>query len=414
MPSRSAVASRNVPAHDPAHALDDPSPLRSTPRRSSAARPRTSAVMARELGLPVPPGFVDHDRDVPGVPGEWLAGRPRRGAARPDAELEAAVGRRLRRRRGPVARQRPVRGAGLDARDDGHDPGPRPQRRHDGRSGPRCAATRRSPDTAASASRPASGRSSASDDVPDGPVAPAAPRDRGRLPVLEQRPGTGLSPEGGHRRRPRDRGDRPGDGLRQPRSDSATGVLFTRNPATGEPTLYGDILFDAQGEDVVAGTHQTEPIAVLDERMPAVAAELAARADRLERHYADLCDIEFTIEDGRLWMLQVRVGKRSPQAALRIAVDMAEDETFPLSRAEAVERVAPLLADPPTIATSRQQPSPAAGDRPAGLARDRERPDRHAPRRPPWRPPTQGGRRSSSGPRPRPTTSTGWPARPGS
>ena len=78
---------------------------------------------------------------------------------------------------------------------------------------------------------------------------------------------------------------------------------------------------------------------VLDERLPAVAAELREHAARLEHHYADLCDIEFTIEAGRLWMLQVRVGKRSPQAALRIAVDMAEDAAFPLSRAEAVERV---------------------------------------------------------------------------
>jgi pyruvate,orthophosphate dikinase len=142
-------------------------------------------------------------------------------------------------------------------------------------------------------------------------------------------------------------------------AESATGVLFTRNPATGEPTLYGDVLFDAQGEDVVAGTHRTEPIAALDERMPAVAAELRGYADRLERHYADLCDIEFTIEDGRLWMLQVRVGKRSPQAALRIAVDMAEDDAFPLSRSQAVQRVAPLLGHPPTIATSR-----SSSDRP--------------------------------------------------
>ena len=134
---------------------------------------------------------------------------------------------------------------------------------------------------------------------------------------------------------------------------SATGVLFTRNPATGEPTLYGDVMFDAQGEDVVAGTHATEPIAVLDARLPAVAAELREDASRLEHHYADLCDIEFTIEDGRLWMLQVRVGKRSPQAALRIAVDMAEDETFPLTRAEAVERVAALLAHPPTATVER-------------------------------------------------------------
>ncbi len=134
---------------------------------------------------------------------------------------------------------------------------------------------------------------------------------------------------------------------------SATGVLFTRNPATGEPTLYGDILFDAQGEDVVAGTHRTEPISALDERLPAVAAELRNDAMQLERHYADLCDIEFTIEQGRLWLLQVRVGKRSPQAALRIAVDMARDDTFPVSRAVAVERVASLLAHPPTIARVR-------------------------------------------------------------
>ncbi len=133
---------------------------------------------------------------------------------------------------------------------------------------------------------------------------------------------------------------------------SATGVLFTRNPATGEPTLYGDVMFDAQGEDVVAGTHRTEPIDVLDERLPSLAAELRGYATRLERHYADLCDIEFTIEEGRLWMLQVRVGKRSPQAALRIAVDMAQDESFPVSRADAVGRVASLLAHPPTTSSA--------------------------------------------------------------
>jgi pyruvate, orthophosphate dikinase len=136
-------------------------------------------------------------------------------------------------------------------------------------------------------------------------------------------------------------------------ADSATGVLFTRDPASGEDRLYGDILFDAQGEDVVAGSHATEPIAVLDERLPEVAAELRTAADRLERHYADLCDIEFTIEQGRLWLLQTRVGKRSPAAALRIAVEMAEEEGFPLTRAEAVARVDSLLADPPRSATSR-------------------------------------------------------------
>jgi pyruvate,orthophosphate dikinase len=136
-------------------------------------------------------------------------------------------------------------------------------------------------------------------------------------------------------------------------SDSGTGVLFTRNPATGEPARYGDVLFDAQGEDVVAGTHRPEPIAVLDTRLPAVARELRAAAERLERYYADLCDIEFTIEEGKLWLLQVRVGKRSPQAALRIAIDMAEDPDFPLTHEQAVRRVLPLLADPPRVATER-------------------------------------------------------------
>ncbi len=135
--------------------------------------------------------------------------------------------------------------------------------------------------------------------------------------------------------------------------DSATGVLFTRNPATGENVLYGDVMFRAQGEDVVAGTHATEPVSCLDTRMPEVGAQLRGYAAALERHYADLCDIEFTIEQGTLWMLQVRVGKRSPQAALRIAVEMAEDPDFPVSRSEAVRRVAALLADPPTMVAER-------------------------------------------------------------
>ena len=136
-------------------------------------------------------------------------------------------------------------------------------------------------------------------------------------------------------------------------ANSATGVVFTRNPATGAPGLYGDVLFDAQGEDVVAGTHATEPVGALDDRLPEAATALRESADRLERHYADLCDIEFTIERSRLWMLQVRVGKRSPQAALRMAVEMAVDPSFPLSRTEAVERVASLLVDPPKASTGR-------------------------------------------------------------
>jgi pyruvate, orthophosphate dikinase len=153
--------------------------------------------------------------------------------------------------------------------------------------------------------------------------------------------------------------------------DSGTGVLFTRNPSTGEQKLYGDVMFNAQGEDVVAGTHATLPIADLDRRMPDVARELRRYAELLERHHADLADIEFTIEDGRLWMLQVRVGKRSPRAALRMAIDMAEDPTFPLSRDEAVRRVLPHLADPVRVfVRDRESPAPIARGLPAspGLA----------------------------------------------
>jgi pyruvate, orthophosphate dikinase len=132
-------------------------------------------------------------------------------------------------------------------------------------------------------------------------------------------------------------------------ADSGTGVLFTRNPSTGERELYGDVMFNVQGEEVVAGGHRPQPLSVLEERLPRVAAELRRDADLLERHYRDLCDVEFTIELGRLWLLQARVGKRSPRAALRIAIEMAEDPGFPCSRDEAVRRVAHLLADPPQI-----------------------------------------------------------------
>ena len=142
-------------------------------------------------------------------------------------------------------------------------------------------------------------------------------------------------------------------------ADSGTGVLFTRNPATGENTFYGDVMFNAQGEDVVAGTHRTEDVRILDERMPDVAAELRRYAATLEHHYRDCCDIEFTIEKGRLWMLQVRVGKRTPQAALRMALEMAEGPAFPLSREEAVRRVAEVLANPPTTVTERSDAGPA-------------------------------------------------------
>ncbi|MGH2445976.1 MAG: pyruvate, phosphate dikinase [Candidatus Limnocylindria bacterium] len=148
--------------------------------------------------------------------------------------------------------------------------------------------------------------------------------------------------------------------------NSGSGVLFTRNPSTGEPTPYGDVMFDAQGEDVVAGGHEPQPIAALDARLPEVAAELRRHAATLERHYADLCDIEFTIEEGRLWLLQVRVGKRSPRAALRMAIDMADDEAFPLTREEAIRRVRHLLTDPPRFFVRPEgRPEPIATGLPA-------------------------------------------------
>jgi len=129
---------------------------------------------------------------------------------------------------------------------------------------------------------------------------------------------------------------------------SGTGVAFTRDPSTGAPGLVGDFLVGAQGEDVVAGTHSTLPVSELRSLWPDVADHLDDAASRLEHDLGDLVDIEFTVEDGVLWLLQVRRGKRSRVAALRIAIDLANDPAFPLGRAEAVELVADILEDPPT------------------------------------------------------------------
>jgi len=120
---------------------------------------------------------------------------------------------------------------------------------------------------------------------------------------------------------------------------SGTGVGFTRNPTTGERTPYGDFLLNAQGEDVVAGIRQTEPLSALADRFPAIHDELNGIFERLERHYRDMLDTEFTIEQGKLWMLQTRVGKRTGRAALRIAVEMTTQPEIRLSHAEAVMRV---------------------------------------------------------------------------
>ncbi len=122
---------------------------------------------------------------------------------------------------------------------------------------------------------------------------------------------------------------------------SGTGVAFSRNPATGEPGAYGDFLVQAQGQDVVDGESRTEDLDDLQRRFPEAHAEFLEILDRLEAHYQDLCETEFTIESGRLWMLQIRVGKRTAAAAVRTAVDMVEQDSWQISRAEAVRRVRP-------------------------------------------------------------------------
>jgi pyruvate,orthophosphate dikinase len=120
---------------------------------------------------------------------------------------------------------------------------------------------------------------------------------------------------------------------------SGTGVGFTRDPATGVRGEYGDFLVNAQGEDVVAGIRNTEPLSALKRRFPKVHRELLEIFARLEDHYRDMCDTEFTIEQGKLWMLQTRVGKRTGRAALTMAVEMVSEPRIRLTRAEAVSRI---------------------------------------------------------------------------
>ena len=122
-------------------------------------------------------------------------------------------------------------------------------------------------------------------------------------------------------------------------ADSATGVAFTRNPATGEKRLYGEYLPNAQGEDVVAGIRTPHPISQMEREMPAVYRQFQDVAKMLERHYKDMQDLEFTVERGKLWMLQTRAGKRTAQAAVKVAVDMVREKL--ITRDEALLRVDP-------------------------------------------------------------------------
>ncbi len=124
---------------------------------------------------------------------------------------------------------------------------------------------------------------------------------------------------------------------------SGTGVAFTRNPATGEKKLFGEYLINAQGEDVVAGVRTPQPIEQLKNDMPEVYQQFADIADKLEKHYSDMQDMEFTIEKGKLYMLQTRNGKRTASAALKIAVDLVDEGM--ITEEEAVLRVEPKQLD---------------------------------------------------------------------
>jgi len=121
--------------------------------------------------------------------------------------------------------------------------------------------------------------------------------------------------------------------------DSGTGVCFTRDPSTGERTFYGDFLVNAQGEDVVAGIRTPMHLDELAKRMPGIYRQLTRVRRILERHYRDMQDIEFTVEEGKLYLLQTRAGKRTPAATFQVAVDMANERL--ITRREAVQRVKP-------------------------------------------------------------------------
>ena len=209
--------------------------------------------------------------------------------------------------------------------------------------------------------------------------------------------------------------------------DCATGVAFTRDPATGEKGIYGEYLPNAQGEDVVAGIRTPLQISLaggrkwaerksiseeerkavhvtLEERFPQVFRELLKIAQTLERHFRDMQDLEFTIERGRLFMLQTRTGKRTAEAALRIAVDMAKERL--IDRREALMRVEPVQLE--QLLHPRLDPAPKKRSWPVAcrLRPARQRVKWCFPPTKRWQSPQPGARPSWSGSRPLRKTST--------
>ena len=144
--------------------------------------------------------------------------------------------------------------------------------------------------------------------------------------------------------------------------DCATGVAFTRNPSTGEKTYYGEFLVNAQGEDVVAGIRTPQPLADMPGVMPGVYKQLTGVFEKLEAHYRDMQDIEFTIQNGTLWMLQTRNGKRTAAAAVKIAVDMVNEKR--ITKEQALKRIDPSSLDQllhPTLDASAKKTVLATG-----------------------------------------------------
>ncbi len=189
---------------------------------------------------------------------------------------------------------------------------------------------------------------------------------------------------------------------------SATGVGFTRNPATGEKVFYGEFLENAQGEDVVAGIRTPHPISELETWNPAVYNQLREITTMLEKHYRDIQDFEFTIQDGKLYMLQTRNGKRTGPAAVRIAVEMVGEGL--IDKKEAVLRVDPQQLDQllhPVLDPASKKALTQAGHGPAGIAGRGGRAPSCSPPMTPWRSPRR--RRSSwCAKRPCRTIFTAW------
>ena len=191
---------------------------------------------------------------------------------------------------------------------------------------------------------------------------------------------------------------------------SGTGVGFTRNPSTGENHFYGEYLTNAQGEDVVAGVRTPHPIDDLKKEMPEVYAQLREITAQLEKHYRDIQDFEFTIQEGKLFLLQTRNGKRTAQAAVRIAVDMVKEGL--ITEEEAILRVEPASLDQllhPRLDPKAKLNVIATG--PVGLAGRRRRAGPCSTPTPPPSGATPRRRSSSSARRPRRTTSTAWTRR---